>query len=56
MAVDALDNLYVFTQAPTSNQLAIDVFSPSATGTAAPYATITSSAWTASNFGQIAVR
>jgi hypothetical protein len=56
MAVDALDNLYVFTQAPTSNQLAIDVFSPGATGTAAPSATITSSAWTASNFGQIAVR
>ena len=56
MAVDALDNLYVFTQAPTSNQLAIDVFSPGATGSAAPSATITSSAWTASNFGQIAVR
>lgn len=55
LAVDALDNVYVATQAPTTNQLAVDVFSPGEKGSSAPTRSITSTAWTASNFGQIAV-
>jgi hypothetical protein len=56
LATDALDNLYVFTQAPTTNQLAIDVFTPDETGSASPVESITATSWTASNYGQIAVR
>jgi hypothetical protein len=56
LAVDALDNLYVVTLAPTTNQLAIDVFSPNQSGSIAPAATITTATWTASTYGQIAVR
>ena len=56
LAVDALDNLYVFTQAPTTNLLAIDVFTPDESGSTAPVETITASSWTASNYGQLAVR
>ena len=56
LAVDALDNLYVFTQAPTTNQLAVDVFTPDESGSTAPAETITATAWTASTYGQLAVR
>jgi len=56
LAVDALDNLYVFTQAPTTNQLAIDIFTPDESGSTAPVESITVTSWTASNYGQIAVR
>jgi len=56
LAVDALDNLYVFTQAPTTNLLAIDVFTPDESGSTAPIDTITATSWTASNYGQLAVR
>ena len=56
LAVDALDNLYVFTQAPTTNQLAIDVFTPDESGGTAPVESITATSWTASNYGQLAVR
>jgi hypothetical protein len=56
LAVDSLDNLYVFTQTPTTNLLAIDVFTPDETGSAAPVESITTTPWTASNYGQIAVR
>jgi hypothetical protein len=56
LAVDALDNLYVFTQAPTTNQLAIDVFTPDESGSTAPVESITVTSWTASTYGQIAVR
>ncbi len=52
----ALDNLYVFTQAPTTNLLAIDIFTPDESGSAAPVESITATSWTASNYGQIAVR
>lgn len=54
LAVDALDNLYVYTA--TGSQLAVDVFSPNQSGSSAPSRTISSTAWTASNYGQIAVR
>ena len=54
LAVDALDNLYVYTA--TSGQLAVDVFSPNQSGSSAPTRTISSTAWTAPNSGQIAVR
>jgi len=56
LAVDSLDNLYVVTLAPTNNQLAIDLFAPNQSGSVAPAATITAATWTASNYGQIAVR
>ena len=56
LAVDALDNLYVVTLAPTTNHLAIDVFTPDETGSSAPVETITATSWTASNYGQVAVR
>ena len=56
LAVDALDNLYVFTQAPTTNQMAIDIFTPDESGSTAPVESITTTSWTASNYGQIAVR
>jgi hypothetical protein len=56
LAVDALDNLYVVTLAPTTNHLAIDVFTPDETGSSPPVETITTTSWTASNYGQIAVR
>jgi hemin uptake protein HemP len=56
LAVDALDNLYVFTQAPTTNQLAIDVFTPDQSGSTAPVETIAATSWTASTYGQLAVR
>jgi hypothetical protein len=56
LAVDSLDNLYVFTQAPTTNQLAIDVFTPDEIGSTAPVESITATSWTASTYGQIAVR
>jgi hypothetical protein len=56
LTVDALDNLYVCVQDPTNGQFAVDVFSSSVSGSNAPTATITSTAWTASTYGQIAVR
>jgi hypothetical protein len=56
LAVDALDNLYVVTLTPTTNHLAIDVFTPDESGSSAPVETITTTSWTASNYGQIAVR
>jgi hypothetical protein len=56
LAVDSLDNLYVFTQAPTTNQLAIAIFTPDESGGSAPAESITATSWTASNYGQIAVR
>ena len=56
LAVDALDNLYVVTLAPTTNLLAIDVFTPDESGSSPPVETITTTSWTASNYGQIAVR
>ena len=56
LAVDALDNIYVFTQAPTTNQLAVAIFTPDESGSTAPAESITATSWTASNYGQIAVR
>jgi hypothetical protein len=56
LAVDALDNLYVFTQAPTTNQLAVAIFTPDESGSTTPAETITATSWTASTYGQIAVR
>jgi hypothetical protein len=46
----------VVTLAPTTNHLAIDVFTPDETGSSPPVETITTTSWTASNYGQIAVR
>ena len=56
LAVDALDNLYVYTA--TGSQLAVAVFTPSQSGSSAASRTISSTAWTpiAPNYGQIAVR
>jgi hypothetical protein len=54
LAVDALDNLYVYTA--TGSQLAVDVFTPSQSGSSAASRTISSTAWTASAYSQIAVR
>lgn len=56
LAVDVLNNLYVVTDTATSNQLAVDVFSPGESGSSGPATTITSTAWTTSNYGQLAVR
>ena len=54
LATDALDNLYVYTA--TGSQLAVAVFTTSQSGSSAASRTISSTAWTASTYGQIAVR
>jgi hypothetical protein len=56
LAVDALDNLYVYTA--TSSQLAVAVFTPDQSGSSAPSRTISSTSWTPAtpDYGQIAVR
>jgi len=56
LAVDALDNLYVYTA--TSSQLSVDVFTSNLSGSSAPARTISSTAWTPTTptYGQIAVR
>jgi hypothetical protein len=56
LAVDALDNLFVYTA--TGSQLAVAVFTPNQSGSSAPSRTISSTTWTPAtpNYGQIAVR
>ena len=54
VAVDVLDNMYVATAA--SGQFAVDVFSAGESAGSAPTGTISSTAWTAAGYGQIAVR
>ncbi len=56
LAVDALDNLYIYASA--SAQLTIEVYTPAQTGSNSPARSISSTAWTPTtpNYGQIAVR
>lgn len=55
VAVDATGNLYTVNENPSTLVPSILVYSPNASGITAPTATITSTAWTASHYGQIAI-
>ena len=56
LAVDALDNLYIYTA--SGSQLAVGVVTPNQSGSSALSRTISSTTWTPAtpNYGQIAVR